>query len=157
MTNFDGKGDLTQVDHVLVSGVTPPVEWTAGTGTDSVNQDCTGTAVINVPGNPFSPVKLHFVVVRQGKEIHTVVEANAVTGVETLENKSIRWLSLPKPVVSRSRPGCSGFSLCETINILLSGIPERVHRQIAQVKPDDHRYAWHLGAPAPAPTRNDPL
>jgi hypothetical protein len=81
MTNFDGKGNLTQVDHVLVSGVPPPVEWTAGSGTYSVNPDCTGTAVINVPGNPFSPVKMHFVVVRQGKEIHTVVEANAVTSV----------------------------------------------------------------------------
>jgi hypothetical protein len=81
MTNFDGKGNLSQVDHVLVSGIPPAVEWTAGSGTYSVNPDCTGTAVINVPGNPFAPVKLHFVVVKQGKEIHTVVEANAVTSV----------------------------------------------------------------------------
>ena len=79
MTNFDGKGNLTQVDHVLVSGVPPPVQWMSGFGTYSVNPDCTGTAVINVPGSPFPPVKLHFVVVKQGNEIHTVVEANAVT------------------------------------------------------------------------------
>ena len=81
MTHFDGKGNLTQVDHVLVNGMPPPVEWTPGSGTYTVNPNCTGTAVIDIPGNPLAPVKLHFVVVRQGKEIHTVVEANAVTSV----------------------------------------------------------------------------
>lgn len=81
MTHFDGKGNLTQVDHVLVGGVPPPKEWTPGSGTYTVNPDCTGIAVINIPGNPLSPAKLHIVVVKQGKEIHTVVEANAVTSV----------------------------------------------------------------------------
>src|SRR5581483_12364845 len=81
MTNFDGKGNLTQVDHVLVGGAPPPKEWTPGSGTYTVNPNCTGTAVINIPGNPLSPAKLHFVVVRQGREIHTVVEANAVSSV----------------------------------------------------------------------------
>jgi hypothetical protein len=81
MTHFDGKGNLTQVDHVVVNGMPPPVEWMSGTGPYSVNSNCTGTATINIPGNPLSPVILHFVVVRQGKEIHTVVEANAVSSV----------------------------------------------------------------------------
>ena len=77
MTHFDGKGKLNQVDHVVVNGAAPPVEWTPGSGTYIVKADCTGTLVINVPGSPFSPVKLHFVVVRQGKEIRTVVDGGA--------------------------------------------------------------------------------
>lgn len=85
MTHFDGKGNLNQVDHVVVAGLTPEQlgapHWTPGSGTYQVNSDCTGTAVINIPGNPFPPVNLYFVVVKQGKEIHTVVNANAVTSV----------------------------------------------------------------------------
>ena len=33
MTQFDGRGHLTQVDHVVFNGMLPPVEWTAATGT----------------------------------------------------------------------------------------------------------------------------
>jgi hypothetical protein len=57
----------------------PAEEWTAGSGTYTVNPDCTGAAVINAPGNP--PINLHFVIVRQGKEIHQVVDSNAATAV----------------------------------------------------------------------------
>ena len=85
MTHFDGKGNLNQVDHIVVAGLTPEQlgapHWNSGSGTYQVNPDCTGTAVINIPGNPLSPVNLYFVVVKQGKEIHTVVNANAVTSV----------------------------------------------------------------------------
>jgi hypothetical protein len=81
MTHFDGRGNLTQVDHVLVNGAPPASEWTSGSGPYTVNPDCTGTAQINIPGNPLSPLSLHFVLVRQGREIHTVVEANAVSSV----------------------------------------------------------------------------
>jgi len=83
MQHYDGKGNLTQVDHVVTNGFPPAQEWTPGTGTYTVNPDCTGAAVINVPGNPLSPINLHFVVVRQGKEIHQVVDGNAVTAVGT--------------------------------------------------------------------------
>jgi hypothetical protein len=72
MTHFDGNGNLTQVDHVLINGVAPPVEWRPATGTYKVNPDCTGTAEITNSGRP--PMSLHFVVVRNGREIHTVVE-----------------------------------------------------------------------------------
>ena len=81
LTHFDGAGTLTQVDHVVTNGMPPPVEWTSGSGPYTVNPNCTGTATINVPGNPLSPVKLHFVVVKQGKEIRTVVDANAVSSI----------------------------------------------------------------------------
>lgn len=81
MQHYDGKGNFTQVDHVVFSGVPPAEEWTPGSGTYTVNPNCTGSAVISVPGNPLSPINLHFVVVRQGKEIRQVVDANAVTAV----------------------------------------------------------------------------
>ena len=80
MQHYDGRGHIRQVDHVLDNGVSPAEEWTPGTGTYQVNPDCTGSAVINTPSNPF-PLRLHFVVVNQGREIDQVVDANAVTAV----------------------------------------------------------------------------
>src|SRR5260370_15146497 len=51
MTHFDGKGNLTQVDHVVVNGVPPPVAGNPGSGPYTVDPDCTGTLTINGPGN----------------------------------------------------------------------------------------------------------
>jgi hypothetical protein len=79
MGHFDGKGNYSQVDHVVAGGTPPPQEWTSGSGPYTVNPNCTGTLVINIPGSPFSPVKLHFVVVRQGKEIRTVVDSGSAS------------------------------------------------------------------------------
>jgi hypothetical protein len=81
MGHFDGKGNYQQVDHVVANGTPPPVEWTFGSGPYTVNPNCTGTLVINIPGSPFSPVNLRFVVVRQGKEIRTVVDSGASTSI----------------------------------------------------------------------------
>jgi hypothetical protein len=81
MRRYDGKGNLTQSDHVVVNGMPPALDWTAGTGTYTVNPDCTGTAVINSPSNPTGPLALHFVVVKQGSETHEVVDNNAVTTI----------------------------------------------------------------------------
>jgi hypothetical protein len=76
MQHFDGKGNLTQVDHVVVGGVPPSQEWTPGSGTYTVNPDCTGAAVINTPSVP-TPLRIHFVVVNSGKQINQVVDADA--------------------------------------------------------------------------------
>jgi len=80
MAHFDGKGNITQVDHLVFDGIPPAIEWTPGTGTYTVNPDCTGSAVINSPSGQ-GPVNLHFVVVNHGKQINQVVDANAVTAV----------------------------------------------------------------------------
>jgi hypothetical protein len=75
MTNFDGQGNLTQVDHVVIPGSPPPaLDWTKGTGTYHVNPDCTGTAHIDVPSTG-DFVNLRFVVAALGNQIHTVVVA----------------------------------------------------------------------------------
>ena len=81
MSHFDGKGNMTQVDHVVAGGMPPPVPWTPGTATYTVNPNCTGTWVLTIPGSPFSPIHVRFVVNKNGKEIRTVVESNAVTSL----------------------------------------------------------------------------
>src|SRR4051812_7663876 len=43
MTRFDGQGNLTQVDHIVINGVPPALDWTPVTGSYQVNTDCTGT------------------------------------------------------------------------------------------------------------------
>jgi hypothetical protein len=70
MTHFDGRGNLTQVDSLLVNG-SPISDWSPVTGTYQVNANCTGTMSLLPSTGGF--VNLRIVVVRQGKEIHTVV------------------------------------------------------------------------------------
>jgi hypothetical protein len=78
MQHYDGNGNITQVDHVVVYGTPPPQEWTPGTGTYTVNPDCTGAATLTTPAGT---IYLHFVVVNSGKQINQVVDSNAVTAV----------------------------------------------------------------------------
>jgi hypothetical protein len=67
---FDGEGKLTQVDAVADNGMVTP-GWRPGTGTYSVNPDCTGTQTIVVPGMP--DLHLQFIVAQSGNTIHQVV------------------------------------------------------------------------------------
>ena len=67
---FDGAGNLTQVDAVAVNGNLTP-GWRPGTGTYSLNADCTGTQTIVVPGMP--DLHLQFIVAQSGNTIHQVV------------------------------------------------------------------------------------
>lgn len=80
LTHFDGRGDLRWVEHTVINGTSLESGWTAATGTYSVNPDCTGTATVNTPNSPV-PLKLSFVVVRHGSEVHTVLDANAISTV----------------------------------------------------------------------------
>jgi hypothetical protein len=89
MTNFDGDGKLSQVDHVVFDGIAPALEWTKGTGTYHVNADCTGTFHIDEPA-PFNIVNARFVVVGHGKEIHAVVTAPFGAGPNTTTAVGIR-------------------------------------------------------------------
>ena len=82
MQHYDGKGNITQVDHVVVNGMSPAQEWTPGTGTYTVNPDCTGAEVLNTASMP-NPLHIHFVVVNNGKQINQVVDDAASTAVGT--------------------------------------------------------------------------
>src|SRR5713101_9618220 len=67
---FDGKGNFMQVDAVATNGVLTP-GWRPGTGTYSVNPDCTGTQTISVAGAP--DLHIQFIVAQSGNTIHQVV------------------------------------------------------------------------------------
>src|SRR5882762_8138004 len=41
LQHYDGRGNLTQVDHIVTEGMPPQQEWTPGSGTYTVNPDCT--------------------------------------------------------------------------------------------------------------------
>lgn len=68
---FDGKGNFTQVDAVAMNGNLDVPGWRPGTGTYSVNPDCTGTQTIMVPGLP--DLHLQFIVAQSGNTIHQIV------------------------------------------------------------------------------------
>jgi hypothetical protein len=69
-TTFDGAGNLTQVDAVADNGNLTP-GWRSGTGTYSVNPDCTGTQTIVTAGMP--DLHLQFIVAQSGNTIRQVV------------------------------------------------------------------------------------
>jgi hypothetical protein len=69
-TTYDGEGHFAQVDAVADNGnITPG--WRAGSGTYTVNPDCTGTSTIVVPGTP--DLHLQFIVSPSGNTSHFVV------------------------------------------------------------------------------------
>jgi hypothetical protein len=90
MTQFDGRGNLTQVDHIVFNGAPPPEDWTAATGWYHLNADCTGEMEIDIPGSPFSPVILRLSVGANGTHINTVVSkpgyAVSSTGTKVNQN-----------------------------------------------------------------------
>ena len=74
MTRFDGQGNVTDTDHIVADGVQPPTDWrTGGTGTYTVNPDCTGKFEVNFTGAP--PLILFFVVGKSGNAFRGVVGA----------------------------------------------------------------------------------
>jgi hypothetical protein len=78
VTNFDGAGNLRQMEFVTANGVPPPGgEWTPTEGTYEIGADCTGVAeILQSNGNI---LRQRWVVVDRGREIRAVVEG-AVAG-----------------------------------------------------------------------------
>ncbi|HXJ90959.1 MAG TPA: hypothetical protein VMS18_29395 [Candidatus Binatia bacterium] len=73
MAEFDGDGNFTQIDTVVIDGVVvADFSHTPANGTYTVNSNCTGTFTIVFTDNR-PPVVTNFVVVNSGKEIDTVV------------------------------------------------------------------------------------
>lgn len=71
LTHFDGNGNLTQTDniHGSISGLVTPNR--PGTGTYTINSDCTGTMKLTSAGSP--TLTLAIVVVDDGNEVRTAV------------------------------------------------------------------------------------
>ena len=80
VAHFDGKGNLTWMEHTVINGISVNVDWVAASGTYAVNPNCTGTAVVNTPNSPV-PLKLSLVIVRDGKEIRTLLDTGAIASV----------------------------------------------------------------------------
>ena len=80
MTEFDGKGNFTQVDHAVHNGVPPQEDWRPGSSPYHVNPDCTGTMTITqhptIPADASPEIELYIVVGDNGNEIRTVVSSS---------------------------------------------------------------------------------
>jgi len=86
MAHFDGNGNLTWVEHTVINGTLLEPGWTTtASGTYEVNSDCTGTAIVDTPNSP-TPLSLGMVIVDDGKEVHTVLDSNAILSVFTKVN-----------------------------------------------------------------------
>jgi hypothetical protein len=80
MIHFDGRGHLTWVEHTVVDGTLLLPDGARATGTYTVNSDCTGTTVVNTPNSPV-PLNQHIVIVKRGREVHTLLDSSAITSV----------------------------------------------------------------------------
>ena len=70
MATYDGEGNFTGVDAVGVNGNIVP-GWRSGSGTYTVNPDCTGTSTSVVAGGP--DLHVQFIVSPSGSTSHFVV------------------------------------------------------------------------------------
>jgi hypothetical protein len=68
-TTYDGLGSLTVLDASGVNG-NVPAGWRTGSGSYTVNPDCTGTETISFPGQP--DIHAQFVVAQSGNKLHYV-------------------------------------------------------------------------------------
>jgi hypothetical protein len=78
LTQFDGAGNLRQMEFLTANGAPPPTgEWTPTQGTYQIATDCTGVAeIVQSNGNI---LRQRWVVVNRGREIRAVVEG-AIAG-----------------------------------------------------------------------------
>jgi hypothetical protein len=79
-SHFDGKGNVTGTEHVVVNGLSFNPGWDSNSGTYAVEPNCTGTAVVNTPNSPV-PLNLYFVIVDDGKEFRQVLNSDALVTV----------------------------------------------------------------------------
>lgn len=82
--DYDGQGGFTQVDNVKgsISGWVPDRQ---GSGTYTVNADCTGATLFQ-PG-PGQTVAERFVIVDKGREVRSMVATPAPVMVTTVQKR----------------------------------------------------------------------
>ena len=85
MTQFDGDGNLSQVDFTTINGAPAGTDWRSGLGSYQINSDCTGTMeIIQSDGSP--TLRLRLVVADHGRTIHNIVEGNPTGATGTKVN-----------------------------------------------------------------------
>jgi hypothetical protein len=73
MMHFDGAGNVSTSDFVVLNGNPLSDDWTQKTGSYSVKPDCTGTFVLE------GVIMTHFAIVNNGKDIRGVTDGDAIT------------------------------------------------------------------------------
>ena len=68
-STYDGLGNIAVLDASGVNGNVPP-GWRAGSGTYTVNPDCTGTETISFPGQ--ADIHAQFALAQSGNKLHYV-------------------------------------------------------------------------------------
>ena len=82
MTQFDGRGNLSQVDFTTINGAPAGTDWRSGWGSYEINSDCTGTMeVIQNDGSPM--LRLRLVVADHGQTIYNIVEGSSTGATGT--------------------------------------------------------------------------
>jgi hypothetical protein len=82
LTHFDGGGGLTQPFGVSHGSISGDSDTATGSGTYSLNADCSGTMTLNLTGKtPAVSIQLWIIVLNRGKEIHTVVRTPTPNGI----------------------------------------------------------------------------
>ena len=82
MREFDGRGNLSQVDFTTINGAPAGTEWRSGSGTYELNPDCTGTMeIIQTDGSP--TLRLRLVVADHGRTTYDISEGNSTGATGT--------------------------------------------------------------------------
>ena len=68
-STYDGLGNISVLDASGVNG-NVPTGWRTGSGSYTVNPDCTGTETISFPGQ--ADIHAQFVVAQSGNKLHYV-------------------------------------------------------------------------------------
>ena len=68
-TTYDGLGNMTLLDASGVNG-NVPTGWRTGSGTYTINPDCTGTETISFPGQ--ADIHAQFALAQSGNKLHYV-------------------------------------------------------------------------------------
>ncbi len=82
MTEFDGQGNLTQVDFTTINGAPAGTDWRPSVGSYDIDSDCTGTMQI-IPGDGTPTLNLKLVVADHGRTVHNIVLGNATGAIGT--------------------------------------------------------------------------
>ena len=88
--HYDGTGGFTQVNNEKgsISGLGPVDR--EGFGTYQVNEDCSGSHELQIPGVPF-PITDRFVIVDHGREVRHFVVSPAPIMVTGVSRKMTTW------------------------------------------------------------------
>jgi hypothetical protein len=82
MRQFDGRGNLSQVDFTTINGAPVGTDWRSGSGTYELNSDCTGTMEI-FQSNESPTLRLRLVVADHGRTTYDISEGNSTGATGT--------------------------------------------------------------------------